>query len=331
MNFRSIFLFWCVVGCSAGAVHASSCDSLAVALRSEKTQISSEGHFREYANSFCSEYSKNKQISSQSGASVGYAGLSVGLSGADASLDAVYQKSCAGETYKGQGRSDFYLYIKSFDPQAYDVLDACVQHEQANVKFDVSPESVLATSLSIAVRSTLELGAAPTLIWTASQGVQCLTSLKSEGSKKFRGTVFLNCKRESQAQNDFVRVGIRNSVVPSLVIPWYSFSKEGQPQNVIKEIKSDLSMLAERDVVLEGKLVKSVEGLEQKTQAQLKNLGAFGAGSSGISGHKDSGMVWCPDGHYVAALRVIDNDGGKFCSSCLTNFEAVCRSLNHPK
>jgi hypothetical protein len=36
---------------------------------------------------------------------------------------------------------------------------------------------------------------------------------------------------------------------------------------------------------------------------------------------------YCPDGWYVVGLRGIDTDGGKFCTSCISNIEFVCRKL----
>lgn len=38
-------------------------------------------------------------------------------------------------------------------------------------------------------------------------------------------------------------------------------------------------------------------------------------------------MKYCPDGWYVVGMQGIDTDGGKYCTSCISDIEFVCRKL----
>lgn len=84
------------------------------------------GEFTMNANNFCSEYSKTHGSSSSQGGTLGYAALSIGYSGSDASQEATYQRSCSGSSYIGDKKSDLQTYIKFFDPAAYSVLKSCL-------------------------------------------------------------------------------------------------------------------------------------------------------------------------------------------------------------
>jgi len=36
---------------------------------------------------------------------------------------------------------------------------------------------------------------------------------------------------------------------------------------------------------------------------------------------------YCPEGWYVVGMRGIDTDGGKYCTSCISDIEFVCRKI----
>jgi len=37
----------------------------------------------------------------------------------------------------------------------------------------------------------------------------------------------------------------------------------------------------------------------------------------------------CPNGWYVSGITIIDNDGGKFCQSCISGIKMVCSKHKH--
>ncbi len=42
-----------------------------------------------------------------------------------------------------------------------------------------------------------------------------------------------------------------------------------------------------------------------------------------------SAVAYCPDGHYVVGMQVIDNDNGETCASCINGVRFICRGINY--
>lgn len=103
---------------------------------------------------------------------------------------------------------------------------------------------------------------------------------------------------------------------PAGASPWVSLPGTRDDSEIV-EIKQNQAAIIQMFRSLE-------ERRKEKWASLLKNSNV----TSVVGGGRDSGLVNCPDGHYVAGIQVIDTDGGSYCGDCVSQFRAICRQLN---
>jgi hypothetical protein len=239
-------ILWLVASILSARCEATECVEMAERLQLHDFTISNDTQFQQYAQQFCSEYAANHGASSSSGFSLGYSGLSIGLTGADATQDSVYQKNCSGSTYTGNSSAAFQHYFSKYDPQAYEVLQACENMKQRGIEFDVPPGSLMKKDLIATVLVNAQMNARPELSITTSADVSCTTSKRS---LTFTNSITVHCTRPDNNRVSAVSLAVSNAPVKSLLISWDKMDDDGVPERLFKKLNA-LVDLATRDSVV---------------------------------------------------------------------------------
>ena len=77
-----------------------------------------------------------------------------------------------------------------------------------------------------------------------------------------------------------------------------------------------------------SKIEKSVSNVDNRLDNYRGSLGRWSGGETKRKSQRKK--VVCPSGQYIAGIKGIDIDGGKFCKSCISDIEFYCRPLPKP-
>ena len=106
----------------------------------------------------------------------------------------------------------------------------------------------------------------------------------------------------------------------------------------IPNLKSRYDEMSEQIAALQGQVTR-LSNLQANTASILNtnvnNLKSWPAGLimttsyAGFGGNVgESEQMMCQDGYYAVGVQVLNEDGGKFCTSCISKVRLICRPLN---
>lgn len=119
-------------------------------------------------------------------------------------------------------------------------------------------------------------------------------------------------------------LGVAWSIVAFLVVAAFFFGGEWKDWKEIKQ-----KVLVENATSSSPTMPAGIEVSNDQLNKLKGNLEVVSNRWDGNATSKTvhTSIDYCPEGWYVVGMRGIDTDGGKYCTSCISNIEFVCRKL----
>lgn len=313
--------------------------ALGQGLRDNYYVLTEREQFETYQKRLCdakfSTYESFKEGSTSVGLSVPMAEAFLDLSGDTSSrsqqFSAQYAKFCSASFFDSSYRSKFAQYASQVSSvlaanwaRCHELhLDAFVKTTHLGTFIDVTPqESFASFTVHVDVKK-ISTGSVQ-ILHISPEDVTCSRATQPvlPGKTSIKTTKFqLTCSKNSAKEVQF------------------SIETNGGPSNTVKvpANNSKFLELAEKNNELLSHVIhlRQALGLTTAAHAQLveklKTWGTGGHNASAIysGGWKGEAGATCPEGMYVAGVSVVDEDGGQYCTSCISGVRITCKPINN--
>ena len=236
---------------------SQDCESVIALSRGVDVLIADRDSIEQNASFFCEAYSSGVEINGSAKLGASYKFLSATLGASESSEQAVAAKYCSAGNGSSASRLAFRRYVESISPQAYIAYEQCLRMYQQELRFEVTPSSILANEFTLAAEFVSSTGQPSAQVtYSASSGVECAWNISDGKMCEIRNgsSAFLDCKRADSSKPSYVKV-MRTNIghgQERLTLPWQQYAPDGTPL-------ASLSKLSARMLEIEKKVQGSNE------------------------------------------------------------------------
>ena len=304
---NKIWLF--IVMVFATSATAEECTNVISLSKLVSTTVEDKSSFEAHAENFCKEYNKSKGTTRSSSFGASYKFLSASMGKSGASSETIASKFCSASDSTKHSDNAYRRYVETISPNAYSAYQQCLKLSKQDVKFDLS--IVLPKQFSMLVSfHPKAFGATAKMAYKPSDGIECnwheidkTKVVLNSGESKL-----LSCKREDSLSKAYVIVLREDGVSQSMTIPWQSYTNEGVPVDLVRNLTDGAATIAQENIELKATLAKLSSQSKDNKNYISKLKSTPNKAVEEIVSHDGFWGDWksvamCPVGQYVCGFR----------------------------
>jgi hypothetical protein len=119
----------------------------------------------------------------------------------------------------------------------------------------------------------------------------------------------------------------------------FGYSAFSNANNKLKKLEANIDSIDKtvaKNMALQEQ--QAIKNLQLASTQLFKRFSQWGPAKPQNEAEKDvifdgqsgrSAVFYCPTGHYVVGMQVIDHDNGETCTSCINGVRFICRPINY--